>query len=362
MKSLKIFFLLSMIPLFALGQKKQNLSVIAYYMGDDKQIDEFDPFKLTHIIFSFCHLKEGKLSVDTPKDSLAIKRLVSLKHKNPDLKIMLSLGGWGGCEPCSEVFSIAEKRAAFAKSVKEVNNYFKTDGLDLDWEYPAIEGYPQHLYQKGDKENFTALVVLLRKELGTKIELSFAAGGFQKYLDESVEWEKVMPLVNRVNIMSYDLVNGYSKVTGHHTPLFSTNTTEESTDRAVDYLLKLGIPANKLVIGAAFYTRVWKEVSNVNNGLYQSGIASNGINFKDYETTFTKEKGWNYFWDEKAKAPYWYNEKEKLFATGDDIASVKEKTNYVIEKKLGGIMFWELTLDKKQNGMVDAIDNLKKSR
>jgi len=362
MKNLKVYFLLLLIPLFAAGQSKADFSVIAYYTGDDKQIDQFEVSKLTHIIFSFCHLKHGKLNVDNARDSLSIKHLVSLKDKNPKLKIMLSLGGWGGCGPCSEAFSTAERRAVFAKSVKEINNYFKCDGLDLDWEYPTIEGYPGHLYQMTDKHNFTELIVVLRKELGTKNELSFAAGGFQKYLDESVEWKKIMPLVNRVNIMSYDLVNGYSKVTGHQTPLFSTKASEESTDRAIEYLLKLGIPAKKLVIGAAFYTRVWKEVNNVNHGLYQSGVHTAGPAFKDYETTFTKENGWNYYWDEKAKDSYWYNEKEKAFATGDDIASVKEKTNYAIKKKLGGIMFWELILDKNQKGLVDAIYSVKKSK
>jgi chitinase len=362
MKKLKWYFLLFFIPLFTIAQNKNDFSVIAYYMGDNNQIDDYSVSKLTHIIFSFCHLKDGKLSVDSTKDSITIKKLVSLKNKNPKLKVMLSLGGWGGCEPCSAVFSSVEKRLIFAKSVKKMNDYFKTDGLDLDWEYPTIEGHPGHLFQKADKENFTDLFVLLRKELGTENELSFAAGGFQKYLDESVEWEKIMPLVNRVNIMSYDLVNGYSKVTGHHTPLFSTNTAEESTNRVVQYLLKLGIPAHKLVIGAAFYTRVWKEVANVNHGLYQTGVATEGINFKNYQTIFTKENGWEYFWDTKAKAPYWYNEKDKLFATGDDINSVKEKTNYVIKKKLGGIMFWELTLDKAKNGMVDAIDTIKKTK
>jgi chitinase len=361
MKNLKLYCLLLLIPFLTSAQNKGDLSVIAYYMGDDKQINDYDVSKLTHIIFSFCHLKDGKLSIDTTRDSLAIKNLVSLKQKNRKLKVMLSLGGWGGCESCSEVFSKAENRSVFAKSVAEINAYFKCDGLDLDWEYPTIEGHPGHLYQTVDKDNFTDLVKKLRKELGETNELSFAAGGFQKYLDESVDWKKVMPLVNRVNIMSYDLVNGFSKVTGHHTPLFSTNATEESTNRAVEYLLKLGIPSRKLVIGSAFYTRVWKEVVNVNNGLYQSGVATNGIDFKDFEATFRKEKGWNYFWDEKAKAPYWYNEKEKLFATGDDIVSVQEKTKYVIKNKLGGIMFWELTLDKKTNGMVDAIDNVKKN-
>ncbi|WP_413998262.1 glycoside hydrolase family 18 protein [Flavobacterium sp. W1B] len=359
MKYLKLLFLLSVAPLFSFAQGQKDLSVIAYYTGDDKKIDEYEVNKLTHIIYSFCHLKEGKLTVDNAQDSLAIQHLVSLKNKKPKLKVMLSLGGWGGCAPCSEAFSTAEGRVLFAESVREVNRYFKTDGIDLDWEYPTIEGHPGHLYQPADKKNFTELIVILRKVLGRKNELSFAAGGFQKFLDESVEWKKIMPLVDRVNIMSYDLVNGYSKVTGHHTPIFSTNATEESTDRAVEYLLKLGIPAKKLVIGAAFYTRVWKDVANVNNGLYQSGVHNSGVNFKDYATTFTKEKGWNYYWDKKAKAAYWYNEKEKLFATGDDIPSVKEKTNYVIKKKLGGIMFWELVLDSPRDGLLDAIYQLK---
>lgn len=352
-KILTFFLVISCLSLQA--QKSKKLSVLAYYTGDEKQINDFEVEKLTHIIYSFCHLKDGKLNVDTAKDSIAIKYLVSLKSKYPQLKIMLSLGGWGGCENCSKTFSTEAGRTVFAKSVKEVNDYFKTDGLDLDWEYPTIEGFSGHLYQTADKKNFTELVKVLRAELGSSNELSFAAGGFQKYLDESIEWQLVMPLVDRVNIMSYDLVNGYSKTTGHHTPLFSANNNEESTDKAVKYLLKLGIPAHKLVIGAAFYTRTWKNVEDVNNGLYQPGLHVEGVSFKNFNDSLSKKKGWKYFWDKKAKAPYWYNKKQKMFATSDDIASVKAKTSYVIKYKLGGIMFWELGLDATRNGMVNAI-------
>ncbi|PWB21909.1 glycoside hydrolase family 18 protein [Flavobacterium sp. HTF] len=344
------------------AQKDKKMKIIAYYTGDDKLINEYEINKLDQIIFSFCHLKEGKLSVDSAKDSVTIKHLVSLKAKNPQLKIILSLGGWGGCEPCSAAFSTAEGRLTFAKSVKEVSNYFKADGLDLDWEYPAIEGLPGHLFQPVDKTNFTELIKILRSTLGKKYELSFAAGGFQKYLDESVEWSKVMPLVNHVNIMSYDLVNGYSKVTGHHTPLYSTNPNEESTNRAVEFLLKQGVPAEKLIIGGAFYSRTWKNVENVNNGLYQSGEHIEGISFKNFATTYTEANGWKYFWDEKAKAPYWYNATTKTFATSDDLKSIKEKTEYVKSKKLGGIMFWELTLDSPKDGMVNAIYEVKTAK
>lgn len=338
-----------------IGQPSRDFSVIAYYTGDDQTIGRYPIDKLTHIIFSFGHLKEGRFHIDNKRDTITIKHLVGLKTTYPDLKILLSLGGWGGCEPCSDAFSTAAGRTLFAESFKEINDYFGTDGIDLDWEYPAIEGFPGHAFKPEDHKNFTALVAELRNVLGTTNELSFAAGGFQKFLDQSIEWEKVMPLVDRVNIMSYDLVNGYSTVTGHHTPIYSIRANEESTDRAVSYLLGRGVPAEKLVIGAAFYTRVWQNVAAADNGRYQTGEHTRGYHFKRYETELTPEKGWTYFYDEQAGAPYWYNAEAKQYATGDNIRSVKAKTRYALDKKLGGIMFWELTLDKEKEGMVDAI-------
>ena len=360
MKSrLSILFVCLLAGVSVFAQKKSTKPlVIAYYTGDAKQINQYNIGQLDQIIFSFTHVKNDALTVDKARDSATIKYLVSLKKKYPKLKIILSMGGWSGCEPCSETFSRENGRQTFAKTTKQLLEYFGADGIDLDWEYPTIEGFPGHLYQPADKTDFTTLIQTLRNTLGKKYELSFAAGGFQSYLDSAVEWKKIMPLVDRVNIMSYDLVNGYSKVTGHHTPLYSTKPGEESTDRAVQYLLRLGIPSEKLVIGGAFYTRVWKNVAPINNGIYQSGEHTNGVNFKHYDTTFTAANGWEYFWDAKAHAPYWYNAQTKYFATGDDLHSIKDKTQYTIDQKLGGIMFWELILDKPKNGMVQAITNV----
>ncbi|QNL48292.1 glycoside hydrolase family 18 protein [Olivibacter sp. SDN3] len=360
MKSLKLTFTLLFILFLKHNSiaQAENFSVIAYYMGDGEQINEYEVDKLTHIIFSFCHLKDNKLYVDNARDTATIEKLVALKQQHPRLKVMLSLGGWGGCAPCSEAFSTPEGRKIFAQSVKDINSYFGTDGIDLDWEYPTIEGHPGHLYQPQDKQNFTSLVSELRHVLGDENELSFAAGGFQKFLDESVEWEKIMPLLDRVNIMSYDLVNGYATVTGHHTPLYGTRPEDESTDRAVNYLLNLGIPSEKLVIGAAFYTRVWKDVPATNNGLYQKGEHTKGYNFRSYTANLTSANGWEYFWDDKGQAPYWYNKKLNQFATGDDPKSVEEKAKYALDKKLGGIMFWELTLDTPKEGLLQTIDNV----
>lgn len=335
--------------------KDHSIAVIAYYAGQAAQVDSFAAEKLTHIIFSFCHLKGNQLTVDNARDTLTIQRLVALKSRNPQLKVMLSLGGWGGCEPCSDVFSTDSGRGEFAQSVKNLMDYFNADGLDLDWEYPAISGYPGHKFTPDDKPNFTKLVVQLRKTLGRKSEISFAAGGFTTYLVQAIEWKQVMPLLDRVNLMTYDLVHGYSKVTGHHTPLYSTPNQRESVDNAIHFLDSIGIPRNKMAIGAAFYARIFENVENVNDGLYQAGKFKRGVPFKMYPTVLSADSGFVYHWDPVAKAPWLYNATQKLFVTYDDTTSMRLKTAYTAEKKLNGIMFWQLGEDTFSGGLLDVI-------
>lgn len=272
------------------------------------------------------------------------------------------MGGWGGCPTCSDVFSSHEGRKEFLESVFFLNKQYQTDGIDLDWEYPAIEGFPDHKYMVEDKKNFTALVQVLRKTLGKDYEISFAAGGFQKFLNESAEWSEVMKEVNRVNLMSYDLINGYSTATGHHTALFSTPSQNVSTDFAVQHLIKIGVPKNKIVVGAAFYARVWENVPATNNGLYQSGKFKTSIDYKNFGSELSAPNGFKLYWDGKAKAPYAYNAQQKLFATFDDKKSIRIKTQYVVDQQLDGIMFWEISHDTNSDGLVAEIYKLKSTK
>src|SRR5690349_11304001 len=131
------FFLQSLSTNLSAQSQENKISVIAYYAGDVKGIDTSSIKKLTHIIFSFCHLKGNELSVDNSNDAETIRYLVSLKKINPSLKVILSLGGWGGCKTCSEVFSTDDGRKEFAQSVNQLCEEYQTDGVDIDWEYPA---------------------------------------------------------------------------------------------------------------------------------------------------------------------------------------------------------------------------------
>lgn len=347
------FFCVGMATTRAQGNKK--FYNIAYYTGDGQAIRNHPVEKLTHIIYSFLRLSHDTLTFRNDKQRQTVQDLVALKKEYPGLKIMVSLGGWGGCAPCSELFSSEEHRSTFARTTVALFREYGIDGLDLDWEYPTIEGYPGHAYGPEDKQHFTELVRALRKEMGRDFLLSFAAGGFTKYLEESVDWNALVPLVDFINLMTYDLTNGYSKVTGHHTPLYSNEQQVESSDHCVSWLIDHGIPADKLILGAAFYARVWEQVPDKANGLYQPGSFKQGVPYRNFGQYFSGNSGFQYFWDSTAHAPWQYNSSKKLFATFDDKRSIRDKVAYVRQRHLGGIMFWELSEDASTNGLVDAI-------
>lgn len=329
--------------------------VMAYYTGNGDAVKQFPLQSITHLIYSFLKLDGDTLAFQRADQQDILRKLVALKKDYPNLKVMVSIGGWGGCAPCSPAFSSPDTRAKFAASVVKLLNAYGADGLDLDWEYPGIEGFPGHAFSPDDVPNFTDLVKRIRAAMGKKYILSFAAGGFTKYLEASIDWKKVSPLVDYINLMTYDLVNGYSQQTGHHTALHAAAQQPEATDHCVDYLLKAGVPARKLVIGAAFYARVWKNVPSRNNGLFQPGEFKTMLAFRDFETGLAAANGFVNYWDESSMAPYSYSATALEFATYDNERSVAAKTQYVLNKRLGGIMFWELSNDKFSGGLLDQI-------
>ncbi|HVZ24457.1 MAG TPA: glycoside hydrolase family 18 protein [Sediminibacterium sp.] len=335
--------------------QKKPFDIFGYFAGRPTMIDSFPVEKLTHLCFSFTHLKGNRMMLMNARDSAALQHCVALKQRNPRMKVMVSMGGWTGCYSCSPVFATAAGRQEFAASAKKLLQDFGADGVDLDWEYPVVPGPPGHLYSPEDKEHFTSLIKTLRDTLGPDKEISFAAGGFTRYIQEAVDWQQVTPLVDRINLMTYDLITGYDTVTGHHTALYSTREQLESCDHAVRLLLAKGVPPGKLLIGAAFYARVWQNVAPTNNGLRQKGHFLRGFSYHDFSRYFSADSGYVYHWDRKTAAPYLYNPGKKWFVTFDDRRSLYKKYRYARRMRLSGLMFWQLADDRFTDGMLDMI-------
>lgn len=278
-----------------------------------------------------------------------LKELLHAKQVNPDLKFVLSVGGWGS-GGFSEAASTNAGRERFAGTAVKLVDRYGLDGLDIDWEYPCI-GISGIASSGADKENFTHLIRELRTALQENcrpgLSLSIAAGG-DSYYTRCTRMDEVSRYLDYVMLMTYDLRGGYSIRTGHHTNLYGNcaDLSSASADRAVKLFLKAGVPREKLVIGAAFYSRLWKGVPDRNHGLMQmaSAIGGYGPDYSQLAAGYIGKNGYVRYWDEEAKAPYLFNGTD--FISYDDGKSIRCKAEYVKEQGLAGMMFWEYGQDK----------------
>ncbi len=378
MKKLSFYSILVMISLVltSMPAKAQNTSdrsgykVIAYMMG--ARAPEYPDSlirMLTHINYAFAKVVGGEITfpfrnADQQKRIMqSVTRVTGLKSKNPNLKVILSVGGWGA-EGFSDAALTAESRQKFAVSGCKLIREYGFDGLDIDWEYPGQPG-DNNRYRKEDKENFTLMLKALREELnklGPDYLLTIASGADEEYF----RWThlgEAQKYLDFINVMSYDFYSGLSSVSGHHSNLSITGSPGAiaiSTEIAVDRHVKAGVPAAKLVVGVPFYGRYWRGVPDINHGLYQktsttgqykiyTEILDNYLNIN----TFTR------YWDESAKAPYLYSKDSAMVISYEDPQSLALKAEYVKKNHLGGIMFWEYNGDKTGTLLEAIYRNLK---
>src|ERR1041385_9042545 len=91
-------------PSEAFSQPSQKGHVIiGYVTGWNWPGDGIEAEKLTHINYAFATVAEnGELADLGSGDSNKLHSLTSLKAKNKDLKILISVGGWSGCKYFSD--------------------------------------------------------------------------------------------------------------------------------------------------------------------------------------------------------------------------------------------------------------------
>lgn len=365
--------------------KDSPVVIMAYYVPEKEYFPEQLPLDhLTHIIFSFSVVIDGKMAFRNEDSDLKLKQLVEQKKNHPHLKVMIACGGWGA-DGFSDAAHSEESRDAFISSTIDFVEKYQLDGVDIDWEYPGIAAAGTKAREE-DKENFTLLMKGLREELD-KLDrgqtLTFASAGWERYY-QNVDMVEVLKYADFMNVMTYDQVGANNQFTAHHTALGNIELKDlepypigefikerqemmakrgftwhpRSVERIIDYCIREGAKQEQLVVGAAFYGRAWKGVHPKQNGLYQpNGGAYIGWSaYHQIREKYEGKNGFTRFWDEVAQAPYLFNPTDSIFFSYDDTLSVKLKTRYTIDKKLGGIMFWELGNDtKEENSLLDAI-------
>jgi chitinase len=366
---MKYWLFVSLWLIFSCSERKQieeveqkSYHVIGYVAGWKTVNPKNIPAeKLTHINYAFANVQEGvvaHIEGRVAKDSTNFLMFQQLKERNPDLKILVSIGGWTHSKGFSDAVLTAQSRKKLTDSGIAFLKKYKLDGLDFDWEYPALQG-DNNVVRPEDKENFVAMLKSFREaldSLGTvdnKHYLStIASGGFREYLELN-DLKEAQKYLDFINIMAYDFYTAGDEVTGHHANLFPSGAKGRSAQTTVEEHIEFGVPAEKLVLGVPFYGRMWVGVEPEENGLFQSGNFKMGLPYHQVYA-FSKNSAYSRFWDANAGAPYLFSVKDSTWITYEDEESLALKMKFVKEKGLAGAMFWELSEDNTGT-LLDAL-------
>ncbi len=324
-------------------------------------------------------------------------QLKKLKVKYPNLRVMISLGGW----TWSKWFARAASSDALRKQLVTscIDIYIKGnlpfdssdnaggdgvalgvfDGIDIDWEFPGGGGQPYNAVDPNDKRNYTLLLAEFRKQLdaagaqlGKRFLLTTAigSGGDKIANTEPGEYSKSL---DWINIMSYDFHGGWeaSGPTDFQSNLHpdpdspNTKTPTGATynvESAVKALLAAGVPSSKLVVGIPFYGRGWTGVSAgpKGDGLYQKatkpapGTYEAGI--EDYRVL--KNAAGTVREHPVAKQAWKFD--GSTFWSYDTPATIRGKLDYVKQQNLRGVFNWELDGDTADSELLKVLSEINK--
>lgn len=320
-----------------------------------------DLARIDTLIFAFAEVDASHRVTLTRGAARRLAKLVALKARDPKLAVDISIGGWGA-GGFSEAAATAAGRRAFADSATRLVVDHHADGIDVDWEYPGssqagIASSPQ------DRANFTLLLKTLRASLdaagakaGRRYTLSVAVADGP--LADGIDIAAVNRYVDWFNLMTYDFCNSLTTTTCHQAGLYASKLAPAGArtgERAVEQYLAAGVPARKLVIGAAFYGREFGDVNPAHDGLYQPyGKFIAFVPWSKLASKYIGKRGYVRHWDPQADAAWLWNAQTRTFISYDDPQSLAAKAAFVRRHKLGGIMYWEQGLDPS-DALLDAI-------
>jgi len=332
----------------------QTPIVLAYFTEYTETLPEVT--LLTHINYAHGRFKNPKTGdggiVITESTKAPLSKVVALKSVNPNLKVCLMIGGWGGhADGFSEMAKSDAKRTEFCQSVKSLLDKHKLDGVDIDWEYPTVSADNETGCDPMDTQNFNLVLKELRETLGTGKIISFASSSSGKYVD----WKTAIKYIDYVNVMTYDMG---AAPNGHNSPLHkSSRFTHRSWDEAIDAHVKAGVPKDRQVMGVPFYGKAEKSPAE--------GTKIFEYSVKYYEIPDILAKGTykgkplaravKRQWDPVAMVPFLVDETGKNVLSYDDPESVSAKGTYVVENKHLGAMFWEYRCDTDDHALLKSL-------
>lgn len=182
--------------------------------------------KLTHLNYAFL-IPNSDGTFQSAINAWKLDRIVR-DAKTHDVKVLISVGGWGYDAEFEALAATPEQRAGFIDHLIDFAGEHQLAGIDIDWEYP----------DQDSRWNYLDLIRELRTALPPNKLLTAAVASHGKN-GEGIPAESFQ-YMDFINVMAYDGIE--------HASLNHAQT-------ALDYWLSRGVPKGKLVLGVPFYSR-----------------------------------------------------------------------------------------------------------
>ncbi|PRX73981.1 chitinase [Cohnella sp. SGD-V74] len=318
------------------------------------------------------YVHNGEMIIgDAEVDIGNFAKLNARKTENPNLKLLVSVGGWSWSDHFSRVAMEEQTRRAFANSVVDFLREYDLDGIDVDWEYPVEGGEESNSRSPLDRENFTLLMKVVREALdaagsvdGKYYLLTIASSQSDAFV-VNADLARSTAYLDFINIMTYDYAGDWEQLAHHNAPLYyDKNHPKVSGPRlnvagGVAGHLNGGVPSYKLVLGVPFYGPGWLNCPPP--GQFQAcagGSVPPGetfgtyepftFDYTDLEENYIDKNGYVKHWNDAAKVPYLYNEEKQRFISYDDAESLLYKAALVRTLDLAGTMSWDISSDRNR--------------
>lgn len=130
---------------------------------------------LTHLNFAFASIDPTGFNITPvdPGDFALYSQFTALK--SAVMQTWIAIGGFDFSDPgptyttWSDMISTSANRASFISSLINFMTTWGFQGVDIDWEYPAI---PDRGGRPGDTQNLVSLLADMRAEFGAKYGIS----------------------------------------------------------------------------------------------------------------------------------------------------------------------------------------------
>lgn len=310
---------------------------------------DLDTANLSHVFYAFMKIdgNSGEVSlldpwadVDMPvgNDKGALGLFARIKQKNRNLKLIMSIGGWGTAAQFAQATGDEAKLSKFVDSTIDLVKNHRFDGIDIDWEYPTS-------HQEG-----TQLVTLLGRlrerldQLKEGLILTMASPASEDHC-RHIDFPATDRLLTYWNVMAYDFAgSGFSQKTGYHSNLYGSNG---DTSLNVDDIMKFyaaRVDRRKIILGMPLYGRSFNKPAAPQIGSEFSREASNGADTVNYgEIDKHAER-----FDSEKVAAYAYKDADDVFITYDSPQCASVKASYIKDNGFGGGFWWDSKGESKE--------------